>query len=257
MYGRTLNPFVPFFWQLWSDIHTFLYPNTSTPTFDHVWSRIRTYLYPIFENYCQTVTPSNWTPFVPSYYFIWLVILTFSYPHFSNDGRTIHTSLQPTISALAFVHVWSSIRTFFNPLFDNFGRTFTPSCSRPPLLPLLIMYDRAFTAFITCIPAIMVGHSHLLAATHLRSRFWLCMVGHSHLFLPFFGELWLDINTFLQRNTTAPTFHYVWSGICTLFVTRFSVIIVRNSNFLEGEHLPSRFESCMVGHSHLFLPTFH
>ena len=78
-----------------------------------------------------------------------------------------------------------------------------------------MMYGPKFQPFLTCFLQTMVRHSHYLAAKHLRSRFWLYIVEHSHLFLPAFCKLWSDIHTFLQPNTSDPTFDDVCSEIPT------------------------------------------
>ena len=69
----------------------------------------------------------------------------------------------------------------------------------------------------------MVGHSHLLAEKHLRSRFWWCIFRNSNLFLPAFCKIWSDNHTFLQKNTSAPAFDDVLSEITT-----FSYLIFAN-----------------------------
>jgi len=127
-------------------------------------------------------------------------------PAFSNLWSDIHTVLQLNTCAHAFDDVWSEIPTFSNPLFANYGQTVTLSCSQTPPLRLLMIYSRAFAPFITHFLQTMVGHSHLLAAKHLRSLFWWCIVWNSNIFLPAFCKLWSDIHTFLQPNTSAPAF---------------------------------------------------
>jgi len=102
-------------------------------------------------------------------------------PAFSNLWSDIHTFLKPNTSAPVFDDVWSENPTFSYPLWANYGRTFTPSCSQTPPLPLLMIYSRALTPFITRFFQSMVGHSHLLAAKHLRSHFWWCMVRNYNL----------------------------------------------------------------------------
>jgi len=127
-------------------------------------------------------------------------------PTFCKLWSGIHTCLQPNTSAPAFDDVWSEIPTFSYPLFANYGVTFTTSCRQTPPLPLLMIHSWAFAPFITRFFQSMVGHSHLLAAEHLRSHFWWCMVRNSNFFLPAFCKLWSDIHTFLQPNTSAPAF---------------------------------------------------
>jgi len=136
----------------------------------------------------------------------------------------------------------------------------------------------------------MVGHSHLLAAKHLRSCFWWYIVVDSHLLLPNFCKLRSDIHIFLQPNISAPVFDDVWSENPTFsyplfanyswaftpscsqtlplpllmiyswalapFITRFLRTMVGHSHLLAAKHLRSRFWWYIVGHSYLLLPTF-
>ena len=127
-------------------------------------------------------------------------------PAFCKLWSDIQTFLQPNTSAPTSDDIYSDIHTFYYPLVVNYGRAFTPSCSQTSPLPLLMIYSRTFAPFITHLLQTMVGHSHLLAAKHLRFRFWWCMVRNSNLFLPAFCKLWSDIHTFLQPNTSAPAF---------------------------------------------------
>ena len=140
--------------------------------------------------------------------FWWYIVghLHLLLPTFCKLWSDIHSFLQKNPSAPAFDDVLSEIPTFYYPLFAMYGWTFTPSCRKTPPLPLLMIYSRAFATFITHFLQCMVGHSHLLAAKHLRSRFWWCIVRNSNLFLPAFCKLWSDIHTFLQPNTSAPAF---------------------------------------------------
>ena len=153
-----------------------------------------------------------------------------------------------------------------------------------------MMYCPKFQPFFTRILQSMVGHSHLLAAEHLRSRFWWYIVGHSYLFLPAFCKLWSDIHTFLQQNTPAPAFDDSWSEIPTVsyslfanygqtftpscsqtpplpllmihsrafapFLTRILQTMVRHSHLLASKHLRSCFWWGMVRNSKVFLPAF-
>ena len=115
----------------------------------------------------------------------------------------------------AFCKLWSDIHTFYYPLFANYGWTFTPSCRKTLPLPILMMYSPKFQPFLSRFLQTMVRYSHFLEEKHLLSRFWWFLVGYLHLLFPNFSNLWSDIHTFLQLNTSAPAFDDVWSEIPT------------------------------------------
>ena len=119
-----------------------------------------------------------------------------------------------------------------------------------------MIYSRAFVPFITHFLKIMIRHSHVLAAKHLRSRYWWCMVGHLNLFLPTFGKCGRTFTPSCSR-TPPLSLSMMYSRAFTPFFTRFSAIMVRHSHLLAAEHLRSHFWWCIVGHSHFFLPVGH